>query len=87
MTRYPVLDCTAPVYVSNTERIRLGLQAWGSDVPDDVVAEAEQALLGAVCPAPTDTPATPAKRARTTKGQFQPDDPATEEVNEAFVEG
>jgi hypothetical protein len=56
-------------------------------VPDDVVAEAEQALLGAVCPAPTDTPATPAKRARTTKGQFQADDPATEEVNEAFVEG
>ncbi len=75
------------MYLSNSERIRLGLQAWGSDVPDDVVAEAEQALLGAVCPAPEACPATPPKRARTTKGQFQADDPATPEVDEAFVEG
>lgn len=75
------------MYLSNSERIRLGLQAWGSDVPDDVVAEAEQALLGAVCPAPKACPATPPKRARTTKGQFQADDPATPEVDEAFVEG
>jgi hypothetical protein len=82
------------VYLSNNERIRLGLQAWGSDVPDDVVAEAEralaeaeQALVGAVCPAPEACPATPPKRARSTKGQFQADDPATPEVDEAFVEG
>lgn len=75
------------MYLSNSERIRLGLQAWGSDVPDDVVAEAEQALLGAVCPAPEACPATPPKRARTAKGQFQADDPATPEVDEAFVEG
>lgn len=75
------------MYLSNSERIRLGLQAWGSDVPDDVVAEAEQALLGAVCPAPEACPATPPKRARSTKGQFQADDPATPEVDEAFVEG
>ena len=75
------------MYLSNSERIRIGLQAWGSDVPDDVVAEAEQALLGAVCPSPEACPATPPKRARTTKGQFQADDPATPEVDEAFVEG
>jgi hypothetical protein len=73
------------MYVSNDERIRLGLQQYGSDVPDEVVAAAEAALAGACCVAPA-KPATKA-RARTTKGQFEGDDPATPEVNEAFVEG
>ena len=74
------------MYLSNEERIRLGLQQWGSDVPDEVVAAAEAALVGA-CPAAPKEPAPAKKRARTTKGQFQGDDPATPEVNEAFVEG
>ena len=74
------------MYLSNEQRIRLGLQQYGSDVPDEVVAAAEAALAGACCVAPTDSAATK-KRARTTKGQFQGDDPATADVNEAYVEG
>lgn len=73
------------MYLSNDERIRLGLQQYGSDVPEEVVAAAEAALAGACCVAPA-KPATKT-RARTTKGQFEGDDPATTEVNEAFVDG
>lgn len=81
------------MYLSNEQRIRLGLQQYGSDVPDAVVAAAEAALAGACCVAPADPAPAPEtvkatkKRARTAKGQFQGDDPATTEVNEAFVEG
>lgn len=74
------------MYLSNEQRIRLGLQQYGSDVPDAVVAAAEAALAGA-CPVAATDPAPTKKRARTAKGQFQGDDPATAKVNEAFVEG
>jgi len=68
------------VYVSNSDRIRLGLQQYGSDVPDEVVAAAEAALAEQLKPAPK-------TRARTKKGEFQGDDLATPEVNEAFIAG
>jgi hypothetical protein len=74
------------MYLSNEDRIRLGLQQYGSDVPDDVVAAAEAALAGAADTAATQ-PAATARRARTRKGQFQADDPVTTEVNEAYDEG
>lgn len=80
-------SCSTPVYLSNTDRERLGLFGYGSDVPDEVIAEAEAALAspcGGACPAPT---AKTAKRARNAKGEFQGDDPATPEVNEAYVAG
>lgn len=76
------------MYLPNDERIRLGLQQYGSDVPDEVVAAAEAALAspcGGACPATP--PAASKKRARTKAGEFVKDDPATPEVNEAFVEG
>lgn len=73
------------MYLTNDDRIRLGLQHYGSDVPDDVVAAAEAALAGACCVAPT-KPATKT-RARNTKGQYEGDDPTTPVVNEAFVDG
>jgi hypothetical protein len=76
------------VYLSNDERIRLGLLGYGSDVPDEVVAAAEAALAspcGGACPAPTKTATK--TRARTKKGEFAGDDPATPDVNEAFVDG
>jgi len=75
------------VYLPNTERERLGLFGFGSDVPDDVVAAAEAALAspcGGACPAPA---AKTAKRARNKKGEFEGDDPNTTEVNEAYVAG
>jgi hypothetical protein len=75
------------VYLSNTERERLGLFGFGSDVPDDVVAAAEAALAspcGGACPAPT---AKTTKRARNKKGEFEGDDPSTPEVNEAYEAG
>jgi|GEM_PF-7104102 len=74
------------MYLSNEQRIRLGLQQYGSDVPDAVVAAAEAALAGAGPVAATEQ-APAKKRARTTKGQFQSDDPSTADLNEAFVEG
>lgn len=74
------------MYLTNGERIRLGLTHYGSDVPDDVVAAAEAALVGSACPAPTPKTTT-RKRARTKAGQYQGDDPTTPEMNEAFVEG
>jgi hypothetical protein len=79
--------CSTPVYLSNTDRERLGLFGFGSDVPDEVVADAEAALAarcGGACPAPA--PKT-TKRARNKKGEFEGDNPATSEVNEAYVAG
>jgi len=77
-------------YVSNEERIRLGLQHWGSDVPQDALDAALAAHHGA-CAVASAQPAAAEpekpKRARTRRGQFQADDPNTAEVNEAFVEG
>jgi hypothetical protein len=76
------------MYLTNDERIRLGLQHYGSDVPEEVVAEAEAALAspcGGACPAPTKAAAK--TRSRNKKGEFEGDDPTTTEVNEAFVEG
>lgn len=73
------------MYLTNDQRIRLGLQAFGSDVPAEVVEAAEAALAGACCVAPAESAAAK-KRARTIKGQFQGDDPSTADVNEAFVE-
>lgn len=73
------------MYLTNDERIRLGLQHYGSDVPESVVAAAEATLVGAACPAPAPKTTT-RKRARTTKGQYQGDDPATAAVNEAWTE-
>ena len=75
------------MYLTNDDRIRLGLQQYGSDVPDEVVADAEAALAalsGGACPAPA--PKT-AKRARNQKGEFQGDDPTTADVSEAYVAG
>lgn len=71
------------MYLPNDERIRLGLQHYGSDVPDDVVAAAEAALAGGACPAPAPKPTTK-KRARTVKGQFQGDNPETTDADEAW---
>lgn len=70
------------MYLTNEDRIRLGVQAYGSDVPDDVVAAAEAALAGACCFASEKSSAK--KQARKKNGEFRPDDPATPEVNEAF---
>ena len=62
------------MYLTNSERVELGLQGYGSDVPDDVVAAARERLK------PT------RKRARNTKGQLVADDPSTAAVNEAWEE-
>lgn len=73
-------------YVSNEERIRLGLHQYGSDVPQEALDAAMAALAG-----PDEQPAEeaaaekPPRRARTRSGQFQPDDPATPDVNEAWA--
>jgi hypothetical protein len=82
------------VYLTNDERIRLGIQGYGSDVPEGVVAAAEAALAAAAgdCPLPKakatttkeSASSTPKARARTKKGEFQPDDPATPAVDEAW---
>ena len=74
------------MYLTNEDRIRLGLQEYGCDVPDDLVAAAEAALAGSDGAA-EEKPATTRKRARNRGGEFQADDPATAETNEAFVEG
>ena len=80
--------CVAPVYLTNDERIRLGIQSYGSDVPEAVVAAAEAALAAVAGdrPAATAKGATTKTRARSKKGEYQPDDPATPDVNEAWVE-
>lgn len=75
------------MYLTNDERIRLGLQGYGSDVPEDVVAAAEAALAAPAggCPLPAATTTTKT-RARTKKGEYQADDPATPDVNEAWTD-
>lgn len=82
-------------YVTSDERSRLGLIGWGSDVPQEALDAALAAVDGAVSPA-AEEPAeeavvediipTPGKirRARTRRGQFQADDRATADVNEAY---
>ena len=82
------------MYLTNDERIRLGIQGYGSDVPEEVVAAAEAALAATAgnCPLPEaettttkeSASSTPKTRARTKKGEFQPDDPATPAVDEAW---
>lgn len=72
------------MYLSNEDRIRLGLQHYGSDVPDDVVAAAEAALAGAADLAATTEAPAPKKRARTKKGEPQADDLMTSDQNEAW---
>lgn len=74
-------------YVSNEERIRLGVHQYGSDVPQDVLDAAEAAFAGTVDAPPAEEPPAPPKRARTSKGQYQADDPNTAAVNEAYQEG
>ncbi len=61
------------MYLTNSERIELGLVGYGSDVPDDVVAAAREKLK------PT------RRRARNGKGQLVADDPTTA-ANEAWEE-
>ena len=74
------------MYLTNDERIRLGIQGYGSDVPEEVVAAAEAALAATAgnCPLPTAKTTTAKTRARTKKGEFQADDPATPAVDEAW---
>lgn len=76
------------MYLTNNERIRLGLQHYGSDVPEDVVAAAEAALAapcGGACPASTSKASK--TRSRNKQGEFEGDNPATPQVNEAWVDG
>lgn len=76
------------MYLTNNERIRLGLQHYGSDVPEDVVAAAEAALAapcGGACPASTSKASK--TRARNKQGEFEGDNPSTPQVNEAWVDG
>lgn len=69
-------------YVPNHERIDLGLVAYGSDVPQDVLDAAIAAREARDAePAPA-----PRKRARTPKGQLKADDPATPDKDEAWEE-
>jgi hypothetical protein len=71
-------------YVSNDQRIRLGLQQWGSDVPQHVLDAALTAVAEPVAiSAPLQT-TTSAKRARARRRQFQADDITTEGLNEAY---
>lgn len=76
-------------YVPNHERIALGLQGYGSDVPQDVLdaALARQEQLKADRKTLEEVGPTPRKRARNAKGQLQADDPTTPEVNEAWEDG
>lgn len=84
--------CTpaAVPYVSNTERTRLGLQAWGSDVPQPVIDAAVRELhlaLPEVAPEDSDSESEVApKRARNRRGQFRADDITTPEKDEAWEE-
>lgn len=72
------------MYLTNEERIELGLQSYGSDVPVEVVEAARAARGGAAAAPPAPPPAK--KRARVAKGQFRGDDQVTAEVNEAWTE-
>jgi hypothetical protein len=73
------------VYLSNTDRLRLGLTTYGSFVPDDVVAAAEKRLEQATaCGEAVLAQVSGRRRARAGAGRFRADDPTTPEVNEAF---
>jgi len=76
------------MYLSNDQRIRLGLQHYGSDVLADVALAATAALVEADRDA---SPAHPRKttrtRARNRKGEFKGNDLSTPGVNEAFIDG
>ena len=57
---YDPAICSAHVpYLTNDERQRLGLENWGSDVPADVVAEAEKRWWAAHPGDPADAQAPP----------------------------
>ncbi|MEB3354196.1 MAG: hypothetical protein VKM34_08175 [Cyanobacteriota bacterium] len=71
------------MYLTNDERIQLGLQGYGSDVPEEVVAAARAAAGGAEPAAPAAAAAK--KRARVAKGRYRGDDQSTPEVNEAWT--
>jgi hypothetical protein len=44
------------VYISNTERAELGLLAWGSDVPEELVMAARARRAGVVLTQASDPP-------------------------------
>lgn len=69
-------------YLTNAERLQLGLIGC-SDPTDEEVAAAKADQEPVKHPS-SEAAAKPAKRARTKKGKFMADDPATPEVNEAF---
>jgi len=75
-------------YLTNDERIRLGLQHFGSDVPAHEIAAAEQEWRERQKAEETQEEAEPApvKRKRTHKerGHFKEDDPTTPDKNEAW---
>lgn len=71
-------------YVSNDQRIRLGLQQWGSDVPQHVLDAALTAVAEPIAISAPPQTTTSAKRARTRRGQFQADNPTTDGLNEAY---
>lgn len=48
---------------------------------------ADEKRVTPAVPAPAPAPAAPKQRARGKKGLFQADDPATPDVNEAWVDG
>lgn len=73
------------MYLSNTDRLRLGLTTYGSFVPDDVVAAAEKRLEQATAGGEAVLrQVSGRRRARAEVGRFKADDPTTPEVNEAF---
>lgn len=73
------------MYLSNTERLRLGLTEYGSFVPDDVVAAAEKRLEEATAGGEAVLrQVSGRRRARAEAGRFRADDPETPETNEAF---
>lgn len=73
-------------YVPNHERIELGLQAYGSDVPQDVLdaAIARHQQMQADHKTLEDVSPRLRRRARNGKGQLQADDPTTPDKNEAW---
>lgn len=59
--------CSPPMYLSNTERERLGVFGYGCDVPSDVIAEAEAALAAAQGGVADSTPKKASRRAAATE--------------------
>jgi hypothetical protein len=75
-------------YVPNHERIELGLQGYGSDVPQDVLDEARARHQQIQDDHKTlEEAKAPRKRARNAKGHLVADDPTTPEKNEAWEDG